>query len=335
MKNKKFIKILSSVLSVFLATNNFAFAVNKNSNVMQNVQEKNKGKLGVLALGTGLIAISVLMLASGDGENNDKQIDKRKDEKEVITKIPANEWFEKLGGNNEYIKEYIYKYGEKTISDIEKGVAQEDVSQIEKDVHRTKSSFLKNQEYTCLEILEKILLINSSEGTEYAQGFNNIAAMVINKFLRYSDHNYTIEDEARIYYVYKTILKTVSDKDENGATDVDKCRNKINELLKKYNSSTNSDRYNYYMSFILSTMLTSFSRFPLKFSISIWDNIIKGLKSTEFDSKRAFDKISYIAKDITEKFAKNKEDIELCKLLSGNCISEELINFVLNEYSLA
>ena len=298
MKNKKFIKILSSVLSVFLATNNFAFAVNKNSNVMQNVQEKNKGKLGVLALGTGLIAISVLMLASGDGENNDKQIDKRKDEKEVITKIPANEWFEKLGGNNEYIKEYIYKYGEKTISDIEKGVAQEDVSQIEKDVHRTKSSFLKNQEYTCLEILEKILLINSSEGTEYAQGFNNIAAMVINKFLRYSDHNYTIEDEARIYYVYKTILKTVSDKDENGATDVDKCRNKINELLKKYNSSTNSDRYNYYMSFILSTMLTSFSRFPLKFSISIWDNIIKGLKSTEFDSKRAFDKISYIAKDM-------------------------------------
>ena len=61
----------------------------------------------------------------------------------------------------------------------------------------------------CLQILEKILKINVCEGTIYTQGYNNIVAMVINKFLRYSDHDYTIEDEAKIYYVYKTILKTV------------------------------------------------------------------------------------------------------------------------------
>lgn len=341
MENKKFIKILSSVLSVFLATNNFAFAVNKNSNVMQNVQEKikkNKGKLGVLALGTGLIAISVLMLASGDGENNDKQIDKRKDEKEVITKIPANEWFEKLGGNNEYIREYICKYGKKTISDIEKGVIQKNANQIKKDTPRTESRFSKNQKDTCLKILEKILLINSSEGTEYVQGFDSIAAMVINKFLRYSDHDCTIEDEAKIYYVYKTILKTVSDKNENGETDVCKCQSRAIELLKKYDLSTNLNRccYYCYISFITSTTLTSFSRFPLKFSISIWDNIIKNSQNTEFDSKYAFNKISSIAEDIIKKIAKkNIEDDSLFKLLNGSNISEKLINFLPNEYPLS
>lgn len=336
MKNKKFIKILSSVLSVFLATNNFAFAVNKNSNVMQNVQEKikkNKGKLGVLALDTGLIAISVLMLASGDGKNNDKQIDKGKGEEEVITKIPANEWFKKLGGNESNIKEYKEKYGNFDVTDNTslKENQKNNYKIIDNDVPRTTSSFPGSHQDECLKILKKILKINVCEGTEYVQGFNYIAAMVINKFLRYSNHDCTIEDETKIYYVYKTILKTVSDNDEYGNTDVFKCHNRAVELLKKY-VPQNSKYYNNYHSFICTTTITSFSKFPLEFSISIWDNIIKNLPNTEFDSKYAFDEISYIATDIIEKIVKNEKNIEydlLYKMLRGNEISQELMDFIL------
>ena len=100
MKNKKLNKALCSVISVFLATNNLAFATNQSSARTHSLPQKivkkvkdNKIATGTFILGTGLVIAGTIGLVL----NSNK-------EKEVITKIQADEWFERLGGyKNKYI----------------------------------------------------------------------------------------------------------------------------------------------------------------------------------------------------------------------------------------
>lgn len=310
MKNKKLNKALCSVISVFLATNNLAFATNQSSARTHSLPQKivkkvknNKIAAGTLIFGTGLVIAGTIGLVL----NSNK-------EKEVITKIQADEWFERLCSyKNKYIDEYKKKYenfdvkATNTLNDQQ----NKNYKTIEKDVPRTESSFSENQKDMCLQILEKILKINVCEGTDYAQGFNDIAAMVINKFLRYSDHDYTIEDEAKIYYVYKTILKTVSDKNENGKTDVDKCRDKVSNTPLQIPISE-EESINLQNCFILPSLLTCLSNFPLIFSIRVWDSIIEK-SNGNFDSDYAFNTISNITVNIVNKFynfdSKNFSDL--------------------------
>ena len=163
----------------------------------------------------------------------------------------------------------------------------------------------------CLQILEKILKINVYEGTDYAQGFHDIAAMVINKFLRYSDHDCTTEDEAKIYYVYKTIVHTVSDKDQKGQTDVLKCQDKVSNTPLQIPISEGKS-INLQNCFILPSLLTCLSNFPLIFSIRVWDSIIEK-SNGNFDSDYAFNTISNITVNIVNKFynfdSKNFSDL--------------------------
>lgn len=308
MKNKKLNKALCSVISVFLATNNLAFATNQSSARTHSLPQKivkkvknNKIAAGTLIFGTGLVIAGTIGLVL----NSNK-------EKEVITKIQADEWFERLGGyKNEYIDEYKKKYenfdvkATNTLNDQQ----NKNYKTIEKDVPRTESSFSENQKDMCLQILEKILKINVCEGTDYAQGFNDIAAMVINKFLRYSDHDYTIEDEAKIYYVYKTIVHTVSDKDQKGQTDVLKCQDKVSNTPLQIPIS-DEESINLQNCFILPSLLTCLSNFP--FSIRVWDSIIEK-SNGNFDSDYAFNTISNITVNIVTKFynfdSKNFSDL--------------------------
>ena len=310
MKNKKLNKALCSVISVFLATNNLAFATNQSSARTHSLPQKivkkvknNKIAAGTLIFGTGLVIAGTIGLVL----NSNK-------EKEVITKIQADEWFERLGGyNNKYIDEYKKKYenfdvkATNTLNDQQ----NKNYKTIEKDVPRTESSFSENQKDMCLQILEKILKINVCEGTDYAQGFNDIAAMVINKFLRYSDHDYTIEDEAKIYYVYKTIVHTVSDKDQKGQTDVLKCQDKVSNTPLQIPISE-EESINLQNCFILPSLLTCLSNFPLIFSIRVWDSIIEK-SNGNFYSDYAFNTISNITVNIVTKFynfdSKNFSDL--------------------------
>lgn len=310
MKNKKLNKALCSVISVFLATNNLAFATNQSSARTHSLPQKivkkvknNKIAAGTLIFGTGLVIAGTIGLVL----NSNK-------EKEVITKIQADEWFERLCSyKNKYIDEYKKKYenfdvkATNTLNDQQ----NKNYKTIEKDVPRTESSFSENQKDMCLQILEKILKINVCEGTDYAQGFNDIAAMVINKFLRYSDHDYTIEDEAKIYYVYKTIVHTVSDKDQKGQTDVLKCQDKVSNTPLQIPISE-GESINLQNCFILPSLLTCLSNFPLIFSIRVWDSIIEK-SNGNFDSDYAFNTISNITVNIVTKFynfdSKNFSDL--------------------------
>ena len=310
MKNKKLNKALCSVMSVFLATNNLAFATNQSSARTHSLPQKivkkvknNKIAAGTLIFGTGLVIAGTIGLVL----NSNK-------EKEVITKIQADEWFERLCSyKNKYIDEYKKKYenfdvkATNTLNDQQ----NKNYKTIEKDVPRTESSFSENQKDMCLQILEKILKINVCEGTDYAQGFNDIAAMVINKFLRYSDHDYTIEDEAKIYYVYKTIVHTVSDKDQKGQTDVLKCQDKVSNTPLQIPISE-EESINLQNCFILPSLLTCLSNFPLIFSIRVWDSIIEK-SNGNFDSDYAFNTISNITVNIVTKFynfdSKNFSDL--------------------------
>ena len=310
MKNKKLNKALCSVISVFLATNNLAFATNQSSARTHSLPQKivkkvknNKIAAGTLIFGTGLVIAGTIGLVL----NSNK-------EKEVITKIQADEWFERLCSyKNKYIDEYKKKYenfdvkATNTLNDQQ----NKNYKTIEKDVPRTESSFSENQKDMCLQILEKILKINVCEGTDYAQGFNDIAAMVINKFLRYSDHDYTIEDEAKIYYVYKTIVHTVSDKDQKGQTDVLKCQDKVSNTPLQIPISE-EESINLQNCFILPSLLTCLSNFPLIFSIRVWDSIIEK-SNGNFYSDYAFNTISNITVNIVTKFynfdSKNFSDL--------------------------
>lgn len=352
MKNKKLNKALCSVISVFLATNNLAFATNQSSAQTHSLPQKivkkvknNKIAAGTLILGTGLVIAGTIGFILGDDEKIDineiLNSIKNKDEQEVITKIQADEWFERLGGyKNKYIDEYKKKYenfdvkATNTLNDQQ----NKNYKTIEKDVDRSITYFLpktrcvessnwgygefktdKNvttrnvttSQKRLLSILEKILKINVCEGTDYAQGFNDIAAMVINKFLRYSDHDYTIEDEAKIYYVYKTILKTVSDKNENSKTDVEKCQDKVSNTPLQIPISE-EESINLQNCFILPSLLTCLSNFPLIFSIRVWDSIIEK-SNGNFDSDYAFNTISNITVNIVTKFynfdSKNFSDL--------------------------
>ncbi len=310
MKNKKLNKALCSVISVFLATNNLAFATNQSSARTHSLPQKivkkvknNKIAAGTLIFGTGLVIAGTIGLVLNSNKG-----------KEVITKIQADEWFKRLGGyKNKYIDEYKKKYenfdvkATNTLNDQQ----NKNYKTIEKDVPRTESSFSENQKDMCLQILEKILKINVCEGTDYAQGFNDIAAMVINKFLRYSDHDYTIEDEAKIYYVYKTIVHTVSDKDQKGQTDVLKCQDKVSNTPLQIPISE-EESINLQNCFILPSLLTCLSNFPLIFSIRVWDSIIEK-SNGNFDSDYAFNTISNITVNIVTKFynfdSKNFSDL--------------------------
>ena len=310
MKNKKLNKALCSVISVFLATNNLAFATNQSSARTHSLPQKivkkvknNKIAAGTLIFGTGLVIAGTIGLVL----NSNK-------EKEVITKIQADEWFERLCSyKNKYIDEYKKKYenfdvkATNTLNDQQ----NKNYKTIEKDVPRTESSFSENQKDMCLQILEKILKINVCEGTIYTQGYNNIVAMVINKFLRYSDHDYTIEDEAKIYYVYKTIVHTVSDKDQKGQTDVLKCQDKVSNTPLQIPIS-GEESINLQNCFILPSLLTCLSNFPLIFSIRVWDSIIEK-SNGNFDSDYAFNTISNITVNIVTKFynfdSKNFSDL--------------------------
>ena len=310
MKNKKLNKALCSVISVFLATNNLAFATNQSSARTHSLPQKivkkvknNKIAAGTLIFGTGLVIAGTIGLVL----NSNK-------EKEVITKIQADEWFERLCSyKNKYIDEYKKKYenfdvkATNTLNDQQ----NKNYKTIEKDVPRTESSFSENQKDMCLQILEKILKINVCEGTIYTQGYNNIVAMVINKFLRYSDHDYTIEDEAKIYYVYKTIVHTVSDKDQKGQTDVLKCQDKVSNTPLQIPISE-EESINLQNCFILPSLLTCLSNFPLIFSIRVWDSIIEK-SNGNFDSDYAFNTISNITVNIVTKFynfdSKNFSDL--------------------------
>ena len=325
MKNKKLNKALCSVISVFLATNNLAFATNQSSAQTHSLPQKivkkvknNKIAAGTLIFGTGLVIAGTIGFILGDDEKIDinEILDsiKNKDEQEVITKIQADEWFERLCSyKNKYIDEYKKKYenfdvkATNTLNDQQ----NKNYKTIEKDVPRTESSFSENQKDMCLQILEKILKINVCEGTDYAQGFNDIAAMVINKFLRYSDHDYTIEDEAKIYYVYKTIVHTVSDKDQKGQTDVLKCQDKVSNTPLQIPISE-EESINLQNCFILPSLLTCLSNFPLIFSIRVWDSIIEK-SNGNFYSDYAFNTISNITVNIVTKFynfdSKNFSDL--------------------------
>ena len=322
MKNKKLNKALCSVISVFLATNNLAFATNQSSAQTHSLPQKivkkvknNKIAAGTLILGTGLVIAGTIGFILGDDEKIDineiLNSIKNKDEQEVITKIQADEWFERLGGyKNKYIDEYKKKYenfdvkATNTLNDQQ----NKNYKTIEKDVPRTESSFSENQKDMCLQILEKILKINVCEGTDYAQGFNDIAAMVINKFLRYSDHDYTIEDEVKIYYVYKTIVRTVSDNFE-----------KINFELAKdiLNTKNSNDLTQIYSTLPLEILATACTRFNLKLAIKIWDAIIlndKIYSNGEFDSKKAFEQIVCITKQTVLKFLEHDDVKNLSEL---------------------
>ena len=144
MKNKKLNKALCSVISVFLATNNLAFATNQSSARTHSLPQKivkkvkdNKIAAGTSILGTGLVIAGTIGLVL----NSNK-------EKEVITKIQADEWFERLCSyKNKYIGGYIdnYKNFDVKATNALDDQQNKNYKTIEKDVPRTESSFSENQ----------------------------------------------------------------------------------------------------------------------------------------------------------------------------------------------
>ena len=161
-------------------------------------------------------------------------------------------WFYALGGTQENIDEYkkdkekfkevlnCQAKDEKQIDSQNKafsGLNLNDICTINKDVPRTWPGIKDINVNKKKEILGRILKIYDLEKSNYLQGGNDWGAIIIDKFVGCKNKEISEETEAKIYYVYKTIMDelceffvTFSLLDANDKTEEQKAKKKKSDL---------------------------------------------------------------------------------------------------------
>ena len=228
-----------------------------------------------------------------------QQIDKEKKQALSKLQLSADEWFTKLGGTQKDID----GYKKPDLSKISKKAEQI----IAKDIPRTFTNKDGTNRTQKLELLGEILKkFEIEEFQGYTQGYNFIAAVVINKFTE-SDkkmsegEQFSEEKKAKIYYVYKTIVQTVVNYSvgKNGITSknwdqklvrlyermlLSFCkRNNVNEIVKSVFLSDN------FVGVIIPVICSR--HLELESKIFLWDSIISEVKDGNFDPNLAVEKI--------------------------------------------
>ncbi|BED91756.1 MAG: hypothetical protein CfP315_0281 [Candidatus Improbicoccus pseudotrichonymphae] len=242
--------------------------------------------------------------------------------KEIISKyldasseyhsVPADTWFQRLGGKQEDIDKYYERREEleKKINCMSnKERYDKGIDVIKADYLRPGSHFKDKKEYY-VGILKRILEIGVLDDIDYLQGYDRYATLAIIKFFIYnppddlgSKSEKEKETEAKAYYVYKTIVRTVEynvegvlrQKSENAFTFL------FLKILKKYfikcpGACELVDDAEEIVSYVLFyPFLTSgISSFTTKQSIKIWDSIILNdniVKEGNFSPERAQEQI--------------------------------------------
>ena len=139
-------------------------------------------------------------------------------------------WFWALGGTQEDINKYKEKAGKlqevfefnakeaNKINDKDKNIFQnlnlENIVQINNDISRTWGNKTRNNDKNIQEkekILNNVLKVYGSDKKNYLQGFNYWCAIIIDKFVGCENNGISPEQEAKIYYVYKTIIDKVNE----------------------------------------------------------------------------------------------------------------------------
>lgn len=249
------------------------------------------------------------------------------DEKFICTKVSADKWFEKLGGNidtclDEYKKliennKYALEFARPFNKDLLK--LESEFNQIKKDVDRT--NFEHNHSEKFRAILTKILRLSGCEGIEYRQGYNDICALIINKFLKYKTGEITEKDEAKIYYVYQTIIKKI-DIEANEYFDLQQ-----QQYLQRHSRFTrivkNTFKYDdeYTIQIIIFPKLIAdclLQMFSLAQAVTIWDDIIMGISDGEFDAEKAYERILKVFCAGCEQCLKTREERQVINVFSLN-----------------
>ena len=220
------------------------------------------------------------------------------------SEITFNEWFEKLNGTKgdiEQYKSFSSSYDNAEYSSHKKKQI------ISYDAHRSHSIIedFKTDESSVIDLLIKIFIIfDAADSGDYTQGDMAIAAIVIGKFLK-SNCQWNIEDEAKIYYITKTLVSAVygNDNSEKLAENFDQAIN--NALSSKYLSGYSFEgmvrnclilpTYRFCATNILATDKT----------IDMWDNILNNYNNINFNPEEVKNKFMVIVCSLWVDFFKN------------------------------
>lgn len=146
-----------------------------------------------------------------------------------LPSLPADMWFTRLGGNQEFINYYedlAKKYDNDTL-DI--GLSDDDKRNIKVDLPRTFPSNNPEDNRKLRPIIKRIIYIVCGKiytYYHYWQGYNDILAMVCSKFLQtlsnVDDITNNMETEAKICYVFSELLRVCHQdkKDDSALADI-------------------------------------------------------------------------------------------------------------------
>ncbi len=268
--------------------------------------------------------------------------DANESEQQAFTKVSPDQWFARLGGTQQDIDQYcrIVRSG----AYINCG-AKNVIRTIEVDVLRevpNSCRFGNRNENEAM--MKRILKVSEYNGNaSYLQGYSRYCALVMNKFLKYDTQPYSLEKEAKIYYVYRTIVSTTSDYaeqmlDPNTQFAFNLTKKVFNSgYLKKHPQIPgvldNPDVASFAM--LKSYITSGMDVFTMRQSINIWDDIILDrsiVNYGNFDSSKAQLRIATILNAVSLK-AYNNGDVnseinpecysELCEAMHHYCESLE------------
>ncbi|MCL2311051.1 MAG: TBC domain-containing protein [Firmicutes bacterium] len=200
------------------------------TNIVETIKN-NKGKTAAtacLAILGSILGVKVIK-TFGNQKKTSKNV---QSDLEFYENVEPDLWFKRLGGTREHIDKYVNILNNhdqedyaKRCAEISEELVYSNLKTIDADAHRTFPGQFEfktcneigqiNKENILPRILKFLVLEKEKEDRlEYIQGFNFIGAMVILKFLDHDDaKNYTKEklkeEEAKIYYVYKTIMQSL------------------------------------------------------------------------------------------------------------------------------
>ncbi len=235
--------------------------------------------------------------------------------------LSFDDWFSRLGGTDAYIDYYCRKW----IQGFD-GFQQESneaFRTIDVDYPRTEFYFKSandiNEKKELLRKFLKIYAVDSREG--YVQGWDRFAILVIEKFSKCNRSvAWNEEDEAKMYYIYQTIVKTSMGNIVHKADEFfDQVRRMTSTTLKSYLSKYSSDVNKLLLERDGLRLLTvdpyvtcGFDMFSREQAINLWDNIISDNHITNnghFDAIKARDKIAIVINSVFAKIVTEHREV--------------------------
>ena len=269
--------------------------------------------------------------------------------------VSFDDWFKRLGGTEDDINSYLEKLNSDFVgtpdsvpnAQPDKAPPQtlsEEYKQIDIDIPRTLSRIkitgngISENDETGL--LNRILKFREAETMRgYWQGMPDVAALVINKFWISNERLWNDKDEAKIYYIYKTIVEATPGSFCIEKDDMQDYLGRITDcaLQSKYlRRYSLPDIENMKPLALFGSYMTGGTRMcSTGCAINLWDNILSDdsiVKNGKFDESKALDKIALVSSAVLakictenrEKIPDNMESIKYIQdMMSGGWESNE------------